>query len=839
MPPPRKKSQPAPAERAQILAWIDELAAAPDPELKAADPGKPVLRRLTRLEYNNSIRDLFRLRTDVFMFPERLPVGRSYFPDGLRADHVTIPVREYGTKYAVLLPAAGLPGGNRAEHGYANRGEAMNLSPLLFENYLAMARAIVHSPKLPHQSDAFRQLIHDPALPPEEAANSADAAAGFSWTAVPAFAPNLDLPQQAVRGGAVTVTYQFRFNAQSSWEDGMGGVWDATFHPGVKSETIPAGEEFRVRYGPDDRKQLVLTSPQSLWVAGFSTAEEVSGESLFTNAVKMEKVIDVSLAVRSGLRGEAVTDLALCVLSREKEKGTVGITAQFSGGTSRTLEHDIIPGSGAGNTFYAFRAPDGEYITGFRVDGSKFSGNHVLLDDLGFLTAAGLAPVAEQKPVRMSAAQKRKHAEDGLAGFLFHAFRHPVDKQTVARYLDIYDAAPDYPSGMKEALAAALASPEFLYLTGPGVGGADGVRPLDPWELASRLSYFLWSAPPDARLITAAGDGSLARNLDAEVTRMLRDPKAKELSESFAVQWLRLDQLYTARPDPDKFKGFYFGDRGKLTMHSSFLVEGLLLFEDVLAADRSVLDFIDPGYTWLNLRMGRHYGLSDIVMPRAKELKLEINSRNELKDARANSVWMRTKIPDKRRGGYLTMAGPLTVTSLPLRTSPVKRGAWLLETIFNRPPQEPKIAFVLKEDDHREAETASVRQRFEAHRTRSECYSCHVRLDPPGFALEAFDPVGSWRTTDAGQAVDAKSEWNGVAFDGPAEFKARLMADPEEFVRGFTEHLLSYALGRKLELYDRPAVDAILTEARRDGWKMQTIIRGIVRSWPFLNSRTH
>jgi hypothetical protein len=215
-----------------------------------------------------------------------------------------------------------------------------------------------------------------------------------------------------------------------------------------------------------------------------------------------------------------------------------------------------------------------------------------------------------------------------------------------------------------------------------------------------------------------------------------------------------------------------------------------------------------------------------------------MNSSDDLKDQRLNNVWWRTKLPDKTRGGYLTMAGPLTVTSLPLRTSPVKRGAWLLETIFNRPPQEPKVAFVLKEDDAKDVETMSVRQRFEAHRNQPACFSCHVRLDPPGFALEAFDPVGSLRTKDAGQPVDAAAEWHGIPFATPAGFKAAVVANKDEFIRGFIEHLLSYALGRKLELYDMPAVEEIQRAAARDGYRFSRILTGIVESYPFRHIRT-
>jgi hypothetical protein len=317
--------------------------------------------------------------------------------------------------------------------------------------------------------------------------------------------------------------------------------------------------------------------------------------------------------------------------------------------------------------------------------------------------------------------------------------------------------------------------------------------------------------------------------------RMLRDPRVRELAESFAVQWMRLDQLYTAKPDPQLFRGFYYGQQGKRTLHGPMLVEALLLFDTVLVEGRSVLDFVNADYTWLNRQLAKLYGLETACA--APLAKLPPASTDELKNLRANSAWVRVPLPDRTRGGFVTMAGPLTVTSLPFRTSPVKRGAWLLETIFNRPPQEPKIAFVLKDAEKASTTAQSVRQKFEQHRSEPACFSCHIRLDPPGFALEAFDPIGARRTRDGQQAVDARAEWNGRAFAGPAGFKAALMEKPEEFVRGFIEHLLSYALGRKLEIYDQPTVREIQTAAAQDGYRFSAIIRGIVESYPFRNVR--
>jgi hypothetical protein len=183
------------------------------------------------------------------------------------------------------------------------------------------------------------------------------------------------------------------------------------------------------------------------------------------------------------------------------------------------------------------------------------------------------------------------------------------------------------------------------------------------------------------------------------------------------------------------------------------------------------------------------------------------------------------------------MSAPLTVTSLPFRTSPVKRGAWLLETVFNRPPTEPKVAFAVENDTKEAAQKMSIRQRFEAHRSKAACHSCHIRLDPPGFALERFDAVGALRDTDGGAPVDARGEWNLQPFDGPAEYKAILAHNPQEFVRGFTEHLLSYALGRKLEVFDIPTVEEIARRAQRDGYKFSTLVNGVVASYAFRHTR--
>lgn len=839
MPPPKRDAQPSPAERARLLAWLDAIFARPDPTLGARDPGKPPLRRLTRLEYNNTVRDLFGLKMDVLMFPERLPVDRAYFqPDsGKFESPLRVPVREFGLKYAVLLPDGGLPGDSRAEHGFRNRGEAMNLSPSLLEQYLELGRAIAHSPKLAEQSATFRALIADPATPPAPKPVTSEKADGLTFDAAPDFAPNFNVPFEATNGDRVTTTYQHRFGVRAAVAEGNGGTWSAE----ARSEVVKAGGTVRVRFGLGKEKTLAITPREELWIAGFSTAHETSGESLFTNQTKGAKTLTLSLAVSGGAAGEGVAEIGLCALSRKGESGPVTITAHFTGGGSAHLTHELRAGEGIGNTFFGFRAPAGEHITEVALDGSRFSGSYALFDDLGFLTTSvAPTPVKAEEVVKLSARDKERIARERLGDFLARAFRHPIEKESLARYFAIFaDAAKrsgDFSAGMREAIAAALASPEFLYIGAPREGRS-AVRALDEYELATRLAYFLWSSAPDAELLAVAGAGRLhdAAELERQTLRMLRDPRAKELSESFAVQWLRLDQLFTAKPDRAQFKSFYAGPQGKTTLHGALLVEALLLFETVLVENRPVLDFLDADYTWLNPQLARHYGLESSLPGDA--LVKKPGDDSTLVAAKTNSAWHRVTLTDKRRGGFATMAASLTVTSLPTRTSPVKRGAWLLETIFNRPPAEPKVAFALKDEPSTRKAPATVRQRFEQHRSEPACYSCHVRLDPPGFALETFDPIGAWREKDGLERVDARAEWNGAPFDGPAAFKATLMREPHEFTRGFIEHLLSFALGRKIEYFDAPAVAEIERAAAVDGFRLQRVIVEIVKSYPFRNVR--
>jgi hypothetical protein len=831
MPPPKRKTQPTNDDRAQLIAWVKDIAARPDIALGARDPGKPMLRRLTRLEYNNTIRDLFGLPIDVFMFAERVPI--TFKDIDLKAGRAQAAVREPGIKYPVLLKDAGLPTDNRAEHGFANRGEAMNLSPLLLERYLETARAITHSPKLEELSLAFRELIRDPARTAQVITPAGTE--GFIVEAAPDFAPNFNVPDEARDGPVMMTTYQHRFGVRAGVAEGTAGVWDAT----ARSHVIAAGEPIRVRFGVNREKALVIIPREDVWIAGFSTATETSGEGLFTNQVKEAKSLHLDLRIEGSTDSDGIVEIGLCGLSRKGEAGTLSITAQFTDDSGATLKHAMKKGEGIGNAFFGFRAPKGQHIHALDLDGREFSGSYALFDDLGFITERIELIKAEPAPEhRVSKRTQRKVARERLTDFIGAAFRRPATSQDIDLYEQVFTQSladkNDFTSAMREAVAAVLTSPEFLYI-GTDTIGSESVRALTDHELATRLAYFLWSAPPDGALRADADQGKLTERLDDHTYRMASHPLASELAESFAVQWLRLDQLTTAKPDPKLFKAFYSGPLNKTTLHGPMLVEALMLFRTVLAENRPILDFLHADYTWLNSDLAQLYGFESLLP--AGAMKKGVGDDSTLVTAKKSSQWYRVQLPAGPRGGYLTMAGPLVVTSLPERTSPVKRGAWMLETLFNRPPQEPKIAFVLKDDDAKENAALTVRQRFEAHRNQGACYTCHIRIDPPGFALERFDAIGRWRTQDAGKPIDARAEWNGTAFEGPAAYKQLLARDPHEFIRGFIEHLLSYALGRKLEIYDLPAIEQIQAGAADSGYRIERILMEITRSYPFRHVR--
>ncbi len=363
--------------------------------------------------------------------------------------------------------------------------------------------------------------------------------------------------------------------------------------------------------------------------------------------------------------------------------------------------------------------------------------------------------------------------------------------------------------GAEMALRAILVSPNFLFRIERDPDGAKPGKayPVTDLELASRLSFFLWSSIPDDRLLSLAERRRLhkPRVLAAEIRRMIRDPRARALTGNFAGQWLQLRNLTTHKPNPERFPEF------DPELRTDMRRETELFFETIIAEDRSVLDFLDARFTFLNARLAAFYGIPGVE----------------------GAEFRRVDLPDESRGGVLTMASVLTVSSYPTRTSPVIRGKWVLENLLGAPPPPPPPNVPnLKEAGL--GKTVTVRQQLELHRASPACSSCHAKMDPIGFALENYDAIGRWRTHDGAQEIDSSGVLpSGEQFRNASEFKRILREHPEEFVLCFTEKLLTYALGRGVERTDKPVIRAIARDAASRGYHLSSIVQGIVNSAPF------
>jgi hypothetical protein len=364
-----------------------------------------------------------------------------------------------------------------------------------------------------------------------------------------------------------------------------------------------------------------------------------------------------------------------------------------------------------------------------------------------------------------------------------------------------------FEGGIRIALEAILVNPNFLFRIERDPAGGDANHRISDIELASRLSYFLWSSMPDDELLGLAEAGRLHEPevLHAQMKRLLADPRSKSLVENFGGQWLQFRNLDVLKPDPKRFPEYDAG------LREAMRTETELFFAEVVREDRSLLDFLDGQFTYLNERLARHYGIEGVTGPEFRRVTLD----------------------GTQRSGVLTQASVLTVSSYPTRTSPVIRGKWVLENLLDTPPPPPPPD-VPPLNEEAVGATVSLRQQLEKHRANAVCAGCHSRMDPIGFGLENYDAIGRYRTTDGAFPIDSSGTLpNGKSFAGATELKAILRADPGTFTRALSEKLLTYALGRGLESYDRAAVAAIVTRVQQNDYRFSSLVQAIIDSVPF------
>jgi mono/diheme cytochrome c family protein len=393
------------------------------------------------------------------------------------------------------------------------------------------------------------------------------------------------------------------------------------------------------------------------------------------------------------------------------------------------------------------------------------------------------------------------------------AYRRPVTERDLTALLRHYARGREgatFESGIQRTLEAVLVDPEFLFRIerDPAAAKPGSIYRVSDLELASRLSFFLWSSVPDEELLRVAAAGQLRAPgvLERQATRLLTDPKASAMRGNFFGQWLWLRNLARATPDAREFPEF------DESLRAAFQREADLFLESQIAEDRSIFDLLTANYTFVNEPLARHYGIAGVY----------------------GSHFRRVQLPDDRRAGILGMGAILTVTSYANRTSPVLRGKWLLDTLLGVPPPTPPPNVPPFPENTDGARPASVRARMENHRKNPVCATCHAQLDPLGFALENFNAVGRWRVEDGGTTVDPSGMLpSGTKFSGPAEFRGALLAHRDAFALNLTQKLLTYALGRGVEYWDMPAVRQIARGTSAGDYRWSTLVRAIVTSTPF------
>jgi hypothetical protein len=664
-----------------LEAELDAAAAA------APNAGRlPLLRRLTRTEYKNAIRDLLAL--------DNLPVEMDF---------------------ELLLPA------DNASSGFDNIADLLFVSPVTMERYLGaaqkIARLAVGDPRMPTMVNIHRLPLE---LPQDE--------------------PVAGLPF-GTRGGLVTETY-FPLDADYVFVIEPGRAREIhEVELTIDGERVALGEVGRGSGGPGGDSRLEFRVP-------VSAGPHIVGATF----VRRTHALDES---------------------------TVRVQRR-SRGTLPAIELVTISGP---------FAPTGSGTTPSR--------------DRIFLCTPEVA--ADEAPC----------ARRILATLAGRAYRRPVTDADIEPLMAFYEDGRNeggFDAGVQRALERLLVSPLFLYRIErvPESAEAGQPFPVSPVELASRLSFFLWSSLPDDRLLELATSGALADDdvLVAEAERMLKDPRAASLVNNFAAQWLFLRDVEAKDPDVFIFRDY---DEG---LREAFMHETELFVGSVLREERSVLDLIRADYTFVNERLAEHYGIPHIK----------------------GSRFRRVTFPEGNpRGGLLGQGSILTLTSYPTRTSPVLRGKYILDNLLaSPPPPPPPDVPALEAAMNDEQATMTLRESMARHRENPECASCHALMDPIGFAFENFDAIGRWRETEGGLPIDVASTLvDGTVVDGVEGLRALLLSDSERFVSAVTEKLLMYALGRNVQYYDRPTIRDIVRAAADDDHTFSALIRGIVTSVPF------
>jgi mono/diheme cytochrome c family protein len=696
------------------LAWHDRHA--------PPDPGRVTMRRLNRVEYANSVRDL---------------IGIDF------------------------NPAEDFPSDDIG-HGFDNIGDVLTVSPVLMERYLdaaetIMAKAIAPVPLEP-QHRHFAAIYTEPA--------SADVIPKLTDLGYRRMVSNGQYPTEV---GPIFTSLNSKFEDDGEYIARVKLYAQSGDNHPVKAAILVRGKS-EVLSGSSEAElaRLVGKIPQP--------AQIVHEFEVKVNSRDQAEIIEVRLPAQPGRTHVAVGML---------------------------------------------KAPDGAAPQKMWVEHFQLTGP---LDS---------RPRPQKHLLAVTAGKSQsEQTREVLSRFLRRAFRRPATDDDLNRYGQLVEQAiaqgDTWEGGMQFVMQAALCSPKFLFRAElDDQPTSPEARPIDQFHLASRLSYFLWSTMPDDELLDLAEQGKLTENLDAQVRRMLADARSKSLVEQFAMQWLQLQRLDFISPDGGLFPTF------SNKLRAAMLQETAMFVESIIREDRSVLELIDADYTFLNESLAKHYGIADtkgnwIGKPVTVEGGQPIKGEQ----------FQRVSLQGGVRGGLLTQASVLTASSNPTRTSPVKRGRWVLEQILGTPPPPPPPNVPELDGENKQQATGTLRERMAAHMQNPSCANCHAKMDPIGFALENFNAVGMFREKDGEFEIDPSGEFpDGTKFAGPAELKQVIKSRKDEFLRSLIDKLLTYGLGRGTQYYDQPTIEKIAQATQAGDYKFAVLISEIVKSDPFTKRR--
>lgn len=741
--PPRNAAPLTAADLAAVITWVKTVPGVSDTTAvpSAGSAGRVTARRLNRVEYNNTIRDL---------------LGVAARP----ADQ--FPVDDSG-------------------YGFDNNGDVLSVSPLLMEKYMQAAKDIsrlaVYGEPVPEKPTRIVRLLNRRSPDAHDVLSSGNAGIYLPYSLRGAMYGTFTFP--------VDAEYEFRLRI-------------ANFR-GDNDADLPDEEKAR---RAEERRKLA----EQRRLERLKTGNTAGAAPAPAPRVPREPTPEELKAREEAARRAAPPRKLILALDGAPVISTV-IEGNSSFGYSQG-EFTARVAVKAGSRFIRASYPELANLENplENINPDMRRGLFVdYLDIVGPFNPSKARPESYQK-IFICADTTARCARTILTGLLERAYRRPVTEAEIAAKLALVTLAQRegdaFQEGIRLALQAILASPNFLFRI-----EADPNPQVTDIELASRLSYFLWASMPDQELMKLATSGQLGRPpvLEAQVRRMLADPKAYNLVDNWAAQWLQLRNLGRTKPDPTRFP------KVDDELLDAMRTETAMFIEAIIKEDRSILDIIDAPFTFLNGPLARHYGIKGVD----------------------GEQFQRVSLDGAQRSGVLTQAAILTVASYPTRTSIPVRGKWVLENLLGTaPPPPPDNVPALNESNV--GTEVSLRQRLEQHRRDPSCSPCHNAMDPIGFGLENYDAVGAWRTMDGKFPIESSGTLpDGRTFSGSRELKAILKGQSDQFVRNVTEKLLTYSLGRGLERFDRSTVDAISRQVAANKYRFSSLVLEVVKSTPF------